>query len=745
MSIFGTRVVRTEDPRLLTTGGVYVDDLREPGLAAAARVTFIRSPLAHALITGIDTSEAKNAPGVVAVYTAEDMDDISPQTDEPYSEPLLASKRVRFAGEPVAIVLTDGLYEGPDAAELVSVDYEQLHAVVGVEAALTDQILLFPETGTNVVAAGGTGDITFDACDIVVDLQTVNQRVAAVPLEGRALAAAYDGTRLTVWHSGQNAQLSRRKLAKTLGMPPEAIRVVVPDVGGGFGAKIGIDRDALVVAWAARKARRPVRWAETRTENLQAMTQGRAQLQWVKIGGNRDGKILAYRLDIAADLGAYPRAADMPEVTCAMAPGVYDIPQVQTGYRAVLTNATPMDAYRGAGRPEATAALERAVDAFAARIGMAPEQVRRRNFIAPEKFPFRTATGMSYDTGEYEKALDTVLAAAGYEQLRTEQARRRAAGDVRQLGIGLSAYVEITAGDAPAGETARVTVDAAGGATVYTGSSSHGQGHHTAWAMLVQDELGIPMDRVSVIHGDTDLIPVGIGTYGSRSLQIGGSALYQAAVEIKEQTSRFVAGLLEISEADIVLDRDSGTWQVRGDPDTTLGWAQLASQSEGGTITAEVRFRGDEPTFPFGAHVAVVEVDTQTGKAELIRHVCVDDAGPILNPVLAEGQRHGGIAQGAAQALLEEVRYDCDGNPLTATLADYAAITATELPSFELAACQTPTTRNPLGVKGIGEAGTIGATPAVQNAVIDAVARLGVRHIDMPATPERVWRAINES
>jgi carbon-monoxide dehydrogenase large subunit len=408
-----------------------------------------------------------------------------------------------------------------------------------------------------------------------------------------------------------------------------------------------------------------------------------------------------------------------------------------------VTNATPISAYRGAGRPEAAATIERAVDLFAAEIGMDPVAVRRRNFIAPDKFPFKTPTGALYDSGEYAAALDKVLAGAGYDELRKEQARRRAGGDVRQLGIGISSYVEITAADGAAGETAKLEVAQDGTATVYTGSSPHGQGHHTAWAMLVQDELGIPMDQITVIHGDTDLIPVGVGTYASRSLQLGGSAVHKAAVEVKDEARHQAADMLEAAQADVVLDTLTGLWQVRGDPDTALSWGQVAGHTSGGSLIADVRFTADLPTFPFGAHVSVVEVDTETGKVTLLRHVTVDDAGPVLNPVLAEGQRHGGIAQGAAQALLEEVLYDADGNPLTSTLADYAAITATELPSFELLASETPTTVNPLGVKGIGEAGTIGATPAIQNAVVDALAHLGIRHIDMPATPQRVWMAIN--
>src|ERR1022692_407254 len=674
MSILGTRVIRTEDPRLLTAGGVYVDDLRTPELSGAARVTFVRSPVAHARITGIDTTQASQEPGVIAVLTVADMDDLAPPPPDDgsgggggagpvprggvWSEPLLAVDTVRYVGEPVAVVITDGRYQGEDAADLVSVDYDPLPAVVGPAAAVTDEVLLFPAAGTNVPIANpaSTDDSPFSGCDVVVEHDIINQRVACMPMEGRATAAAFSGGKLTVWHSSQNAQLCRLILCGALGMAPAQIRVVVPDVGGGFGAKVGIDRDAIIVAWAARKTGRALRWAETRSENLVGMTQGRAQLQHVKIGGSRDGRIQAYRLDIIQDTGAYPRAGGfLPGLTCLMAPGVYDIPEVQAGFRLAVTNATPIHAYRGAGRPEAAAAIERAVDLFAAEIGMDPAEVRRRNFIAPGKFPFQPKTGALYDSGEYEAALDKVLAAAGYPELRQEQERRRADGDVKQLGIGLSTYVEITAADAAAGETAK----------------------------------------------------------------------------------------LEVADADVVLDTVTGLWQVRGDPDTSLSWGQVAGHTSGGSLIADVRFTADLPTFPFGAHVSVVEVDTETGQVTLLRHVTVDDAGPVLNPVLAEGQRHGGIAQGAAQALLEEVLYDADGNPLTSTLADYAAITATELPSFELLASETPTTLNPLGVKGIGEAGTIGATPAIQNAVTDALAHLGIRHIDMPATPQRVWTAIN--
>jgi aerobic carbon-monoxide dehydrogenase large subunit len=761
MSIMGTRVIRTEDPRLLTAGGVYVDDLRTPDLNRAASVTFVRSPVAHARITSIDTSEAVKEPGVVAVLTVADMDDLAPPPPSsgewdgspaplggPWAEPLLAVDTVRFVGEPVAVVITDGRYQGEDVAELVSVEYDLLPVVLGPAAAVADETLLFPAAGTNVAVANAvsTDDTPFGACDVVVEQDMVNQRVACIPMEGRATAAAYADGKLTVWTSSQNAQLCRLILAGALGMAPDQVRVVVPDVGGGFGAKIGLDRDTITTAWAARKTGRALRWAETRSENLVAMTQGRAQQQHIKIGGNRDGRILAYRIDVIQDAGAYARIGGLlPFLTCLMAPGVYDIPDVQAGFRMAVTNTTPISAYRGAGRPEAAAAIERAVNLFAAEIGMDPAEVRRRNFIAPDKFPFQTKAGALYDSGRYADALDQALAAAGYDELRLEQQRRRENGGPKQLGIGIASYVEITAPDPDAGETARLEVTDNGSATVYTGSSAHGQGHHTAWAMLVQDELGIPMDQVTVLHGDTDLIPAGVGSYGSRSLQLGGSAVHKAAIEVKDEARHQAAEMLEAAEADVVLDTSTGLWQVRGDPDTALSWGQVAGHASGGTLVADVSFTQDRPTFPFGTHVSVVEVDTETGQVRLLRHVTVDDAGTILNPVLTEGQRHGGIAQGAAQALLEEVLYDADGNPLTSTLADYAAVSPPDLPSFELVESQTPTDLNPLGAKGIGEAGSIGSTPAVQNAVVDALAHLGVRHIDMPATPQRVWMALNEA
>ncbi len=601
MSILGTRVVRTEDPRLLTAGGTYTDDLRLPELAGALRVTFVRSPVAHAEITGIDAKVALDSPGVVAVLTAADADDLPPAGDRPTTEPLLAADRVRYVGEPVAIVLTEDSYQGEDAAELVSVDYQPLEPVVGMDTALAGTSLLFPGAGSNVVGSGGqpAPDDAFAGCDVVVRRTFPNQRVAPVPLEVRAAAAHWAGGRLTLWASTQNAQQARDQVAGALGLEAPAVRVITPDVGGGFGAKIATDRDTLAVAWAARRLGRPVRWVETRNENLLSMVHGRAQQHTIRIGGSRDGRILAYHLDIVQDCGAYPRfGLFLPTLTQLMASGVYDLPYCGASYRVVVTNTMPISAYRGAGRPEATAAIERAMDLFAAEIGLDPVEVRRRNLVPPELFPYTTPGGAVYDTGEYAAALDKVLAAAGYPELRAEQARRRERGDVVQLGIGVSCYVEITAGDYSGGETSRLVVDGTGAATVYTGSSPHGQGHQTAFAMLVTSELGIPMDRITVRHGDTDEVPRGVGTYGSRSLQLGGSAVHRAAVEVREQARGLAAGLLEASEADLELDVSRGAWQVRGDPDTALSWAAVAGQAGPDGLVADVRLQAGQPHLP---------------------------------------------------------------------------------------------------------------------------------------------------
>ncbi|WP_435118794.1 xanthine dehydrogenase family protein molybdopterin-binding subunit [Amycolatopsis thermoflava] len=742
MSIVGTRVVRIEDQQLITQGGTYVEDLRVEALTGAVHAMFVRSPIAHARIASIDTSAALEAPGVVAVYTAADID-LAPHKAGPVVEPWLADGVVRYVGEPVALVLTEERYQLADAAELVDIDYDPLDVVASIDSALSDETVLFEDQGTNVLqtTGGEFDDKAFDDCEVVVTQTILNQRVAPAPLEVRGAACAWgeDG-RLTLWLSTQNAQISRSTVAKGLGVESKDVRVITPDVGGGFGAKIGSDPEAVVLGWASKRSGRPVRWVETRSENLVSMTHGRAQQNTVTIGGRRDGTVLAFRLEVVQDAGAYPRTMFLPTLTELMGTGVYHFPKVETSSRAVVTNTTPIAAYRGAGRPEATAAIERAMDLFATEIGMDPAEVRRVNFIRPEEFPYSSPTGATYDTGEYAKALDKVLEAGGYADLRAEQARRREAGDPVALGLGIAAYVEITGGDS-GGESGRLLINPDGSVTAYTGSSPHGQGLDTTLTMLLSDQLGVPMDKITIRHGDTDEVPKAIGTFGSRSLQLGGSALRQAADQVIEQARTLAADRLEASPDDVELSE--GAFQVRGAPASgSVTWAQLAEQAE---LTADVWFGDGTPTFPFGAHLAVVEVDTLTGKVELKRIIACDDAGPIVNPLAFQGQRHGGLGQGAAQALLEVMNYDADGNPTTATLADYSFITATELPDFELVDSETPTTRNLLGVKGIGEAATIGSTPAVHNAVVDALSHLGVRHLDMPTTPLRVWQALTDA
>jgi len=754
VSILGTRVLRTEDPRFLTTGGVYTTDVTDERLDGACHVHFVRSPVAHARILSVDVSAALAEPGVIAAFTGADLAELPlpgppmPMISAHMAQPLLARDVVRYVGEPVAVVVTEDRYQGEDAGDLVDVEYDVLPAVVDAAAATDDGTpVLFPEAGSNVAASFGdpasfAADL-FDGCDVVVSRTIVNQRVAPAPMETRAAAASWADGRLTAWIPNQGAQGTRGSLAELLGIDQADIRVITPDVGGAFGAKFGADPEHAVVCWAARRLGRPARWTETRTENLVGMTHGRAQLQTVTIGGLRDGTVLAYRLEILQDCGAYPKfGAFLPFLTILMAPGPYAFGRAEAAARSVVTNTTSVGAYRGAGRPEATAAVERAIDLFAAEIGADPAEVRRKNLLPAFTEPHKTAFGAVYDTGDYAAALDKALVTAGYADLRDEQAKRRADGDVIQLGIGLSCYVEITGPGAEEGgpsENATVEVHPDGSATILTGTSPHGQGHQTVWAMLASEELGIPIDKITVKWGDTDLVPQGGGTGGSRSLQQGGAAVQQASRELLDVARERAAGELEANPADLVFDTGRSAFAVVGDPDASVSLAGLAATER---LYVRAVFRAAGPTFPFGAHVAVVEVDTETGKAVLRRVVTIDDAGTVVNPLLAEGQRHGGIAQGAAQAFLEEVIYDADGNPMTASFADYAFVSAAEMPSFELADMATPTTYNPLGAKGIGEAATIGSTPAVQNAIIDAVAHLGVRHIDMPATPQRVWQSL---
>lgn len=765
MSVMGTRVERREDPVFLTGSARYTADLDEPLLEGALHVHFVRSTIAHARITELDVSEAAAAPGVVAVFTMADIEqagDLGPfgvavpgMIPDALARPWLADGVVRFVGEAVAAIVAESTRQAADAAELVIVDYDPLDVVVDPVVAATDGVLVQEHHGSNTALAvpfGRTDDL-FDGCEVVVSGTLVNQRVAVCPLEVRSVATTWSGGRLVMWCSTQGAHSVRRKLAGIYGLEPHEVRVIAPAVGGGFGAKINVQVDEALLPWISRRLGRPIRWVETRSESMVSMPHGRGQVDIFEIGGRRDGTIEAYRLDVIQDAGAYPGMGTfLPFMTRTMAQGVYDIAKVECEVKSVMTNTTPIEAYRGAGRPEATAAIERAIDMFAAEIGMDPVEVRRRNLIGADAFPFTTASGAVYDSGDYGSSLDAAIAAADLDAIRAEQARRRAAGDRLQLGVGVAIYVEITAGPAGQSEYGKVVLRPDGGLTVFTGSSSHGQGHDTAWAMLAHDLTGIPMDMIEVVWGDTDRVAEGSGTMGSRSLQLGGSAVWQATERVVETATHVAADLLEAAAADVVLDTERGLFHVVGTPDRTVSWAQVGTAGNVDAMTgagasdqpieASVTFQPENATFPFGTHVAVVEVDTETGEVRLDRIVTCDDAGRILNPLIVEGQRHGGIAQGVGQALFEQMTYDVDGNPLTANLADYGFPSAAELPSYDLVPLETPSPVNPLGAKGIGESGTIGSTPAVQSAVVDALSPWGVTHLDMPFTAERVWRAM---
>ncbi|HWE56104.1 MAG TPA: xanthine dehydrogenase family protein molybdopterin-binding subunit [Acidimicrobiales bacterium] len=750
-SILGNRVRRVEDPDLLTGRGTYVGNLRVPGLL---RAVFVRSPFAHARIESIDTSDAAGMPGVVGVFTADDLG-VAPfhgfmVLNEACARPALATGKVCFVGDPVAVVVAETEAQALDAAETVIVEYDPLEAAADLRHAVADDApLQFEKIGSNVVAGmAGAGD-PLEGAHRVVRAQLENQRVAVVPMEGDAIAAIpsdcgagaeYDDYRMTVYVSTQMPHGFATAIGRVLGYATEDVRVIAPHVGGGFGAKAGIGAEHASVIAAARHLGRPVTWVQTRSDNLVAMPHGRGQLQWIEMGFDEDHRITGMRCRILGDAGAYAGFGGALAIgpTRSMAQGVYAIPRIRYDVAVAVTNTTPMGAFRGAGRPEAAEFLERMMDIAAAELDIDPVQIRRLNLLPPFDGEYRTVMGTPYDNGDYLNTLEQALAHAGYEELRAEQAARRARGDRVQMGIGMGVYVEITGGGAGE-EFAAVEVHGDGTATIRVGTSAHGQGHATSFAMIVSDQLGIPIEDIRFVQSDTAAVPRGGGTGGSRSLQIGGSAVLTATESVLQQAKEIAAAELEASPDDIVVH--DGGLGVAGVPSRTLGWGELADRSGAG-LAAQVDFKVQGATFPFGAHVSVVEVDTETGHVRPLRHVAVDDCGRILNPLLVTGQQHGGIAQGMAQALWEGVVYDEEGNPLTSNLADYAMPSAAEFPSFETFNTETPTYRNPLGAKGIGESGTIGSTPSVHNAVIDAVSHLGVRHIPMPCTPERVWRAV---
>lgn len=755
-SILGNAVLRREDPSLLKGEDKYFDDMVVDGMAY---IHFVRSTVAHATINSIDISDAVSMPGVIAVHTADTLE-LDPFLSFPLFPPLfarnlLAKGKVRLVGDIIAVIVAETRGQAVDAAEAVYFDFDLLPAVIDPEAAMAeDAPLLFEEHGSNVCFETGIGleEDPLAGAEHVAEVRIVSQRLAGVPIENNGmLAVPGDDGALTVWIPSQNPISVRDALAPALGLDPSKLRAVAPAVGGGFGPKGGNYPEFILTGRLALDLGRPLKWTETRSEDMLSLFQGRGMTMYGKMGLTSDGKITGLEAEVIGEAGAYPAIGGFLIVfTQTMIQGTYDIPSIKFHARAVATNTPVTAAYRGAGRPEATQLLERLIDVAADELGIDPAEIRRKNFLQPEAFPLTTAGGANYDSGEYEKALDAVLTAADYPTLLAQQAERRASGDPVQMGIGVSAYVEVTA---PAGlhvEYGAVEINEDGTVTARVGTSAHGQGHITAFSMIISDMLGVPMDAITILQSDTDEIPRGSGTMGSRSLQTAGSAVHVASETVLDKAKRLAAHLLEASPDDIVVG--DGGLQVAGVPANTLSWAELAAAAnddgrrpadmEAG-LAHELDFDGTDSTFPFGAHIAVVDVDTETGKVTLVRHIAVDDCGRILNPLLVTGQQHGGIAQGAAQALYEGVFFDVDGNPITGNLMDYAIPSAAELPSFETSNTETPSPRNPLGAKGIGESGTIGSTPAIQNAVVDAVSHLGVKHIDMPLTAQRVWDAIN--
>ena len=758
-SILGNAVKRVEDPTLLTGEGKYVDDIQETGML---HVAFVRSPIAHGDIQSIDLGDAASMPGVVAVYSGDDLGlpsmQFFPMMPPEMNRPIFATEKVRFVGDIIAAVVAESLDQATDAAEQIFADIEPLPAIIDPEDGLApDAPLLFPATGSNICFAsqfpeGGTDDDPCAGADAVGEVTMVSQRLAGVPMENNGVVAVPgDGGTLTMWVSHQAPHSAHAAYAPMLGLEGEQLRMVCPWVGGGFGPKAATYVEHVVAGKVALTLGKPVKWVEARSEDMVSLVHGRDFKMKARLGVMNDGTIVGLDASVIAAAGAYPAiGAILPMLTQMMSVGVYDVPKVRFDAKTVLTNNTTIGAYRGAGRPEATQLIERVIDRAAAEIGMDPAEIRRKNFLQPSAFPLTTITGGNYDSGEYEKSLDAVLEASGYADLRAEQAARRESGDTKQIGIGVSAYVEVTA---PVGlhiEWGSCEVHEDGTATIAAGTSVHGQGHQTSFSMLASEVLGIPMDKIKFVNSDTAQVPRGSGTLGSRSLQTGGSAIWSASQEVVSRAKQIAAHMHEASADDIEVG--DGGLQVAGVPAKAVSWGDLAAASndasklpdglEPGALRHELDFDGSDSTFPFGAHVSVVEVDTETGHVKMLRHVAVDDCGRILNPMLVRGQQHGGIAQGAAQALYEQVMYDGDGNPITSNLMDYAMPSAAELCSFETSNTETDSPRNPLGAKGIGESGTIGATPAIHNAVCDALAPLGVQHVDMPCTSQRVWAAI---
>ena len=775
--LIGERVKRREDPRLVRGRATYVDDVKIHGLRHLA---FKRSDVAHGRIRSVDTRAAAAMDGVEAVLTGTEIAELlGPMPiGTPFPSPdhhAVAVDTVRFVGEPVAVVVARDRYVARDAADAVVVDYEPRPAVVDPEEGMTGQpAVLHADYPTNVALgplSRGTGirrrqpvddtavDEAFAAADVVISQRMVNQRLAPNSIEARGVVAHYEGGKdeLTIWSSTQNPHILRTFVAQMIGLGQDRVRAIAPEVGGGFGAKINIYGEEYVAAALSKRLDVPLKWIEDRSEAFLATVHGRDLIGYVDLAARRDGSVLGLKLRIVADIGAYNMllTAGIPTNSMTMASASYAFPVVRVTLTEVFTNKTPTDAYRGAGRPEATYFVERAMDMLAREIDMDPAELRRKNFIRPDQFPYRTPLGAVYDSGDYEKALDRALETAGWAQLRAERDAARADG--RVVGLGLSMYVEScglgpSVMVSPGGwEHSQVTVERDGRISATTGASPHGQGNETTFAQMLADQFGVPIDHVTIRHGDTAVVKQGIGTFGSRSQAVGGTALHNAGTKVKAKMARFAAFLLEAHEEDLVFE--NGTIAVQGAPSSARPFAEVAAYAYKPVkrpedldpgLSDEAFFEPLNNTYPFGCQIAMLEVDRETGEARLLKMVAVNDAGHLINPLIVDGQIHGGLAQGIGQALIEEVVYDRDGQPLTGSFMDYALPRAADFPRFELEHTVTPTPVNPLGAKGVGEAGTIGSTPCIVAAAVDALSPFGVRHIDMMLRPEKLWRLMRE-
>ena len=774
--LVGQRVKRREDPRLIQGRGTYVDDI---ALIGMQHLAFTRSDLAHAKIRSIDTTAAAAMDGVEAVFTGKQIAEfLAPMPiGTPFPSPehrAVAVDTVRYSGEPVAVVVARDRYVARDAADAIVVDYDPLPAVVDVERAMTGQpTVIHPDfknnlavplvpSGTGVSADGSSVDdsaleAAFAKAEVVISQRMVNQRLAPNAMEPRGVVAHFEpgkGT-MTIWSSTQNPHILRTFIAALTGLGQDQVRAIAPEVGGGFGAKINIYGEEYVAAAVSKQLGIPVKWVEDRSEAFVATIHGRDILAYIDLAAKRDGTVLGLKMRLIADIGAYNMllTAAIPTLTMMMANATYNIPAVRATLTEVFTNKTPTDAYRGAGRPEATYFVERAMDMLAHELNMDPAELRRKNFIKPNQFPFATQTGAVYDSGDYEKALDAALTLAKWDRLKAERDAARAQG--RLVGLGLSMYVEVCgigpSAALPTGgwEHSQVTVERDGRISATTGASPHGQGNETTFAQMLADQFGVPFEHVTILHGDTGVVKQGIGTFGSRSQAVGGTALIMAGAKVKKKMAKFAAALFEAHEEDLVFE--NATIAVKGSPASAKPFAAVAAYAyvpvplppglEPG-LSDEAFFEPTNNTYPFGCHISMLEIDRETGEPKLLKLVAIDDAGNLINPLIVEGQIHGGLAQGIGQAMIEEVVYGEDGQLLTGSYMDYALPRATDFPRFELDATVTPTPVNPLGAQGVGEAGPLGSTPCIVNAAVDALSGLGVKHVDMMLRPEKLWRII---